>query len=212
MTIYLVRHGETRWNVVRRVQGRTNSPLTLRGLEQIAAYAKLLKAELGELDDVALCASPLARTQQTASVIAETLPLPDGRCDESELLAERYCGDWEGLLFEQLLERYGESVRFEWRRWDNRVGGDGETLADVQARARAWLAEPRPAARTIVVTHGIMSRQFRGAYLGLPPEDVMKLDSHTHDRIFKLEDGVIGTIEVPEVEALAASQYSMGQS
>ena len=212
MTIYLVRHGETRWNVVRRVQGRTNSPLTLRGLEQIAAYAKLLKAELGTLDDVALCASPLARTQQTASIIAETLPLPDARCSESELLAERYCGDWEGLLFEQLLARYGESVRVEWRRWANRVGGDGESLDDVQARARAWLAEPRPAARTIVVTHGIMSRQFRGAYLGLPPEDVMKLESHTHDRIFKLEDGAVGIVEVPDVEALPASRYSMRRS
>ncbi|MDD9935691.1 MAG: histidine phosphatase family protein [Myxococcales bacterium] len=212
MTIYLVRHGETRWNVVRRVQGRTNSPLTLRGLEQIAAYAKLLKAELGTLDDVALCASPLARTQQTASTIDETLPQPDALCSETERLAERYCGDWEGLLFEQLLERYGESVRFEWRRWDNRVGGDGESLDDVQARARAWLAEPRPAARTIVVTHGIMSRQFRGAYLGLPPEDVMKLESHTHDRIFKLEDGAVGIVEVPDVEALPASRYSMRRS
>ena len=87
-----------------------------------------------------LCASPLPRARQTASMLAEMLELPRERCSESELLAERYCGAWEGMTLDELEAQHGAAVRQQYRDWGMRIGGDGETLARVQERAREWLA------------------------------------------------------------------------
>lgn len=198
MPVYLVRHGETRWNLERRLQGRMDSPLTLRGLEQIRRYAALLREVLPAGVAPELCTSPLPRARQTASMLAELLELPRERCFESELLAERYCGAWEGLTFEELAARHGEGVREQYRAWDVSIGGDGETLACVQERARAWLAALRAANHVVVVTHGIFSRQLRGAYLGLDPAATMTLESHAQDRIYRLDAGVVSALSVPD--------------
>ncbi|MDH5671018.1 MAG: histidine phosphatase family protein [Myxococcales bacterium] len=200
MQLYLVRHGQTRWNVERRLQGRTDSPLTLLGLRQVRAYAERLREMLGDAE-VELCASPLPRTRQTASLLVEILELSSERYSESELLAERYCGDWEGQKLDELIEVHGEEVRAQWKRWDAVIGGDGETLAQVQSRARAWLDSKTARRPIVVVTHGVMSRQFRGAYLQLDPEATMALESHGQDRIYRLEDGAITTLEVDPLAA-----------
>ncbi len=196
MPVYLVRHGETRWNLERRLQGRLDSPLTLRGLEQIRGYGALLREVLPAQLAFELCTSPLPRARQTASMLAELLELPRERCSESELLAERYCGAWEGLTFEELVAQHGDAVRRQYREWDACIGGDGETLARVQERARAWLAAPRATSHVVVVSHGIFSRQLRGAYLGLDPADTMTLESHAQDRIYLLNDGVVTALSV----------------
>lgn len=203
MTLYLVRHGQTRWNVERRLQGRTDSPLTLVGLEQVRAYGVLLRAVLPPDAAPSICASPLPRTRQTASILAELLEVPGERCGESELLAERYCGDWEGLKLEELAARHGEGVRRAWKAWDAPIGGDGETLGAVQDRARAWLALPRLAGPVVVVTHGVMSRQFRGAYLGLGPEATLELETHAQDRIYRMQDGTVTALLVEPAAAAA---------
>lgn len=198
MPIYVVRHGETRWNLERRIQGRLDSPLTLRGLEQIRRYGALLREVLPAGATCELCTSPLPRARQTASMLAELLELPRERCSESELLAERYCGAWEGLTLDELVVRHGDAVRQQYREWEARIGDDGETLAGVQERARAWLAAPRTASHVVVVTHGVLSRQFRGAYLGLDPVATMALESHAQDRIYGLDGGVITALSVPD--------------
>jgi broad specificity phosphatase PhoE len=198
MPLYLVRHGETRWNVERRLQGRMDSPLTLRGLEQIRRYGELLRDALPAGTEVAICASPLPRARQTAWLLAEMLEVTAERCSESELLAERYCGTWEGCKLEELVARHGDEVRRWYKQWERPIGGDGETLAQVQERARAWLRLPRSTPHVVVVTHGILSRQFRGAYLGLDPDATMSLESHAQDRIYRLEDGIVTALPVAD--------------
>jgi broad specificity phosphatase PhoE len=194
MFLYLVRHGQTRWNVERRLQGRADSPLTLLGLEQVRAFGALLRATLPADCDAELWASPLPRARQTGSLIAELLELPSARCFESELLAERHCGAWEGLTLGEIEARSGAGAQQQYREWDTPIGGDGETLAQVQERARAFLALQRRAEHVVVVTHGIFSRQFRGAYLGLDPTATMALESHAQDRIYRLAEGAITTL------------------
>ena len=44
MTLLLIRHGETQWNIERRYQGRFDSPLTTRGIAQAEAAASRLAA------------------------------------------------------------------------------------------------------------------------------------------------------------------------
>jgi probable phosphoglycerate mutase len=197
MALYLVRHGETRWNVERRLQGRTDSPLTLQGLEQIRGYGALLRRLLAGAQDVELHASPLGRTRQTASLIAELIELPPERYGESELLLERYCGAWEGRARAELFDELGDELERQWRDWSTAIGGDGETLAQVRARAEAFLERPQRSEHLVVVTHGVMSRVLRGAYLGLGPDDTQALERHTQDRLYVLE---AGRIEVARVQ------------
>ena len=55
--LFLVRHGQTEWNLVPRIQGHSDSPLTLLGIEQARAAGRLLRsARVGRL--AALIASP----------------------------------------------------------------------------------------------------------------------------------------------------------
>jgi broad specificity phosphatase PhoE len=194
VTLYLLRHGETEWNVQRRLQGQGDSALTERGLAQVRACAELLRSHVGSAE-LEIHMSSLQRTRHTAALLAQALGTPTDRCHASDLLRERYCGAWEGRALEDVEHEYGaaESER-QFRAWDVRVGGDGETLAEVHARARAWLARPRASAVTIVVTHGIFSRTFRGAYLSLEPSAIMALPSHPHDRIYRLDAGAIAEL------------------
>ena len=74
--ILLVRHGETQWNVERRMQGQKDSPLTERGRRQAQAMAALVAGIVRrEAGDWRLVASPLGRAQATAAMIAEAAGL-----------------------------------------------------------------------------------------------------------------------------------------
>ena len=67
MKLYVARHGETEWNVRRKVCGRTDIPLTDTGIEQ----AKQLAEKAAELDIDIIIASPMIRAQQTATAVSE---------------------------------------------------------------------------------------------------------------------------------------------
>lgn len=69
MKIYLVRHGETDWNIERRFQGIENIPLNDTGRSQAKDCAKTL----APLSFSAIYASPLQRAYETATIIADTM-------------------------------------------------------------------------------------------------------------------------------------------
>ena len=70
--IYFVRHGETEWNAIRRMQGQWNSNLNENGRGHAAVNGDLL----ARLDIEAMFVSPLDRTRQTAEIINKRLGLP----------------------------------------------------------------------------------------------------------------------------------------
>ena len=72
MLLYLVRHGETDWNLQRRIQGSTDIPLNDTGREQAAATGRLLARR--EWD--AIYSSPLSRAIETGELIAREVGLP----------------------------------------------------------------------------------------------------------------------------------------
>ncbi len=93
MTLYLVRHGETEWNLEERRQGRANSPLTPVGIEQARAAGRVLRCELSTMRDLRLVSSPIGRAHDTALLIAEELPV-----DASRVELEQTCRDLTALL------------------------------------------------------------------------------------------------------------------
>jgi probable phosphoglycerate mutase len=193
MTIYYVRHGETAWNRALKFQGQGDSPLTLHGVRLAMAYAEHLRSALRDTASVRVYTSPLGRARQTATLIADALDVDLGTIEADHLLAEQHVGVLGGLTWDEVRERHGITPEV-FHGFDFRPPG-GESKADLLARARAWLAKDHPKP-CIVVSHGGMSRLFRGACLGLTPDAIAELPSHTHGRYFELGAGGVKMIEV----------------
>lgn len=153
--LWLLRHGETEWNVARRMQGRRDSVLTALGRQQAAAQAALIPQE-----GVARVASPLGRAQASARIVFAGQPFAT-----DERLAEIDVGDWSGETLADLTARHPQHFgRGDSLWYDHAPGGEG--LAGLEARARSFLADvTRP---TVVVTHGITLRMLRALTQGLP--------------------------------------------
>ena len=192
-TIYLVRHGETVGNRQGRWLGRSDSPLTPRGVDQSLAFADTLARAVTDSAAVQLESSPLGRARHTAELIASRLRLQPEQNSVSPLLVEHAFGQWEELTEEEIEARFpgAQAVRHR-AHWTYIVPG-GESYEQVYRRAYEWLRLPRAAPVTIAVTHAKMSRTLRGAYLGLDPASILAL-KHAQDRIFSLRNGKVETI------------------
>ena len=141
-TILLARHGETDWNLQRRVQGHSDTPLNETGRAQALALAETLDDAV--LD--AIYASDLARARDTAQVVADRKGLAVTVAPE---LRERNFGTWEGLTDDEILARFPAARTGSW--------GDAETkeeLAKRVLRALQRIAAAHPGGRVLVVTHG----------------------------------------------------------
>jgi phosphoserine phosphatase len=164
MTLYLVRHGETDYNLRRAVQGRRiNAPLNATGRAQAARLGE----RFAGVPLTALYASPLLRARQTAEAIGAhhpALPLHlDADLEEMSwgVLAGAPESDETRAVFDEL-----------YRRWD---AGDydagveaGETIREVQDRAlRAWdrLLRAHACGTVAVVSHGRLIRVLMASVL-----------------------------------------------
>jgi probable phosphoglycerate mutase len=146
-TIFLVRHGSTD-HLGHRISGRmAGVGLNAAGREEAERVARRLAFE----DVVALYASPLQRTGETAAPIAAALSI---EAQPDERLLEIDFGEWTGKAFTEL---EGDAV---WRDWNTarattRAPG-GETMSEVQARLADFVAEVRrrhPGGRVCAVSH-----------------------------------------------------------
>ncbi len=152
MHLLLIRHGETDWNYVGRLQGHTDTPLNDRGIEQARILAARLAAE--EKIDT-LYASPLLRARVTAEIIGarfQLRPLLDER------LVERSAGHLEGLTAVEVKERFPDFFK-AWRGPRDRPLAlpGGESAAAFEERVRSFLQAIRPRhgnESVAVVTHG----------------------------------------------------------
>jgi broad specificity phosphatase PhoE len=184
--IYLVRHGETVWNVAGRQQGHLDSPLTERGVAQARAAGRALRQVLPDLRDVIVETSPLGRARQTATLLCAELDISPDNIVVSPLLIEHDFGTWQGLTFAQIDQRYPDArQQREAEKWDYRVEG-GESYALLSVRARRWLGT-RAATATVAITHEMISRTIQGAYAALSPQETLGR-SHRQDRIYRLCD------------------------
>ena len=99
--LLLVRHGETVWNEIRRLQGATDVPLSERGRAQSRALGQALRGyRVG-----AAYASSLERAQETAALALGAAGIPVVPLDE---LRELSLGEWEGCTTEEIRNRDGD--------------------------------------------------------------------------------------------------------
>jgi len=148
--IYLVRHGETDWNLQKRIQGSTDIPLNDTGRAQAAATGRLLASR--EWD--AIITSPLSRAAETAGIIAEAVGLPTP--EVLDTIVERHYGEAEGLDHDEIEAMFPDNAEVPGR----------ETREAVAARvipAIVQLAERHPGQSIIVVSHGGVIRAVLGS-------------------------------------------------
>lgn len=153
--LLLVRHGETDWNAERRFQGHADPSLNDVGRNQAQEVADAL---VGERVD-AVYTSDLARARETAEIIAERLGIPVIALEE---LREIDVGEWQGLTWPEIEERYPEGVRA----WHESGHGwqAGETYDELGERILAVLrriAAEHAGERVLVVGHGGTVRAVR---------------------------------------------------
>lgn len=208
--LYVIRHGETRWNVEQRMQGRGDSPLTEQGRRQAARHGEVI-ARLGGVDE--LLVSPSGRTRETAAILGECLAVAGFAPRQSfhDALMERHSGEWEGLTLDEIRARYpGHWRERETDPYFHRPPG-GENHADMELRVGGLLDTVRQqlVARRVVfdraeraaastrgavalVTHGIMSRVILKRLLGLTPLEAAAV-RHPNALFYRLEfepDGI----------------------
>jgi broad specificity phosphatase PhoE/CTP:molybdopterin cytidylyltransferase MocA len=177
--IFLIRHGETRKHAEKIFLGQTDVPLSDEGREQaVAAAYKLL--EYGAEANV-IYASDLARTAETAEIIAKALGARRNGLVPSVVrdarLREMHLGDWEGRFIREVKEacpgeyaRRGENI-LTWK-----LGHEGENYYDLRYRAEKWLRDALPGAREIVAAaHVGVIKVILAAFSGMSPRDAWAL-------------------------------------
>jgi broad specificity phosphatase PhoE len=176
--LYLVRHGETDFNVAQRLQGRYETSLNARGRQQASECGGVLRdlfaREGGQPVDYAYASSPLLRARETMELVRATLGLDPAAYDVDDRLAEVSYGDWEGSTLAEIQVRDpGVLERRERDKWDFAPPG-GESYREVAKRVGAWYATVTR--DTMVAAHGGVARVLMANFHILPEEEATHAD------------------------------------
>ena len=141
-TIYYIRHGETEWNALGRLQGTQDIPLNALGRVQAVQAGNILSQLVARNGHDAMrlpyVASPLSRARATMELVRETLQLPVEDYALDARLREIGYGKWEGATLPEM--QAADPVFYAKRlteKWTLAPEG-GETYADVERRVRDW--------------------------------------------------------------------------
>ncbi len=166
--IYVLRHGETDWNLADRMQGWLDSPLTPKGRTQAEAQGRLLRGALPDGVDIRF--SPSGRAIETARIALGDLA---SHAMEDTRLREVNVGDWVGRTPQDIAAEHAFVQPDEDRHLWKFQAPNGESLEEMTARCAGVLNDLRRP--TVLVTHGVTSRLLRCLALGLAPEDLGSL-------------------------------------
>lgn len=184
--IFLVRHGETDWNLAGRLQGHHDIPLNDLGREQAANTARVVDRLAGGAAGLDYVASPLGRTSQTMAILRAELGLPPDEFRRDARLKEIGFGRWEGYSWTELRRRDPASVAVRKADPWNFVPPGGESYAMLTERVMGAINEITT--DSVVVTHGGVVRAMLHVLAGMPPEQAVDLPVR-QGAVYMVENG-----------------------
>ncbi len=175
--IYLVRHGETEWNALKRFQGHTDIPLNDHGKKQAETLVELVK----QLQPDFVLSSDLARALETARIACKEI---EASIMIHEDLRETHLGEAEGMMRDELFSTHGEDLMHRWFSIDPSDAHfsfpGGETKSQCVQRVKGFLEkwwhhslERKNAQRILVFSHGGVIRNMVHSSLNAPETPVL---------------------------------------
>ena len=151
-TIYLTRHGQTEWNLEKRLQGHGNSPLTEFGLNR----AKELSERIKDIDIDTIYTSPIERAYKTAQIVKGDKYI---EIKVHEGLKEMNFGDYEGKITEEVMKENPDwDISAIMRGNLEMRAPNGETLGEVRERVNSAMRDiikENEGKNILIVAHGI---------------------------------------------------------
>jgi broad specificity phosphatase PhoE len=188
--LYIVRHGQTDWNVEQRLQGQAEVDVNEAGLAQVERNARRLAELVSDPSEFAFVSSPMRRTRATMERVRQELGLPRGGYDTDPRLMELHFGDWQGSTYAELEARQpGSTIGRHDDKWDFvPPGPDAESYAKLAKRVSDWLAEvDRP---TICSTHGGVIRTLFHLVAGVSTKEAANIPV-PQDLVLRVLDGTL---------------------
>ena len=198
LKLYIVRHGQTEWNVLEKFQGQLNSPLTPEGIEKVKETAN----ELKNIKFKAGYTSQMGRTIATAEMILENNKYEQEKTSDQKLklqklpeLNEIHFGEWQGLTFKETFVKYPKEAHnyfYDVKNY-NAKNIKGEELKDGLERFLKGLEkirEEQKSGNILIVTHGTVLELFFNHIQNREADDLdeRKLIGNGRYKIFTFEN------------------------
>jgi len=172
MRLIIIRHGESEWNRIGRYQGQADAELSEMGLRQAEALAGRLRNERFD----AIFTSPLQRAARTATAVAQYHPTVPFFTEAALLEIDH--GAWQGLLLDEVRERYDDGLR-EWRMHPTRAQmPGGESFSNILKRVldfKERLLREFPAGSVLVSTHDVVVKILVADALGMNMDRINRI-------------------------------------
>ena len=184
--IIIVRHGQTLWNVLKKLQGHRNSKLTVKGNRQAIKVAKFFDQKIKKIEDFKIYSSPIKRVVDYTNVINSNLKniKIKNKIIYSNYLKEHNFGKWEGKSISEIKKKFPDEFQNrELDKWNFKVP-KGESYSVLSKRVKKFIKKKISLRKKyIIFTHEMVSKVFRGAILNLDKKKTMKL-KHNSDFVF----------------------------
>jgi len=174
MKLFLVRHGQSQWNLENRFTGWKDVDLTEKGVEEAKKAGKLMQSQDFDL----AFTSDLKRAQRTLEIILKETGHEDIPVTKDQALNERDYGDLTGLNKDDARKKFGEEQVHIWRRSYKTPPPGGESLEQTTNRIVPYfetVIEPYLGNKNVLlVAHGNTLRALIMYLENLTPEEIRK--------------------------------------
>ena len=205
--VIFIRHGQTEWNVTGRYQGQSDVKLTEEGKKQAEKLAD--NFPVAKVD--AIYASDLCRAMVTAETIAKKFGL---KVQAEPAFRELSFGDWEGLTYQQIVDKWEEAMANFLQHPDILEIPGGESFPAVQQRAMKRLnelIEKHDGQTIVVVAHGAVLRTMLTAALHMPLQYLWSIRQfNTAVNIVRYDSDANPTVELLNSTAHLGSSVQRG--
>ena len=184
--LYVVRHGQTAWNLKEVFRGRMDIPLDETGKKEVHLAGEALKDETLH----AIYSSPLSRSMETAENIAK---FQDLSVTPLESIIDISYGQWEGVSLVEVQKKYPDLYGLWLKEPHNITFPGGESLKQVRVRTRNAiddLLEKHKDENIALVAHRVPNKVICCSLLGIDNSNFWRIQQDTAStNLFVYKDG-----------------------